>query len=157
MTRSFVRRLGLLLALAVATPAAAWACFCANAPFRDLAAKADRVVIGRALDLVRQTDDSIRGEYWVSRITVSRVVRGRASVGEVVMVGTRRAPCNLWPETVSVGREFALALFEKEKERTGLFMLSMCDQTSIIPIGRLGRARGATVEEIEQWARPAKP
>lgn len=152
-----VRTLGPALAFTIAAPAVASACFCAPTPFRNLAAKADRVVIGRVLDsVIYPTGDRSPDRYssWVARIKVSRVVRGTASVGDIVTVGGRFASdCERHPKEVVVGKEYALALPERDKTSTvSFYALTVCAEETV-PIGSVGRKPGVTIKQVEQWAK----
>jgi hypothetical protein len=156
-----LRAATLALAVALVLPTKAAACYCDVTPFRALAPAAHRVIVGQVLDSTwKRVDEpapkNMGKRYWVSRVRVSQVVRGRGAVGDIVEVGGFETSCDTGPETVRVGKEFAFALREEQKVVSQFYWLHFCRETAI-PINKGGEKDGATVQQVMQWARAGKP
>ena len=156
MNRNRLSPVSVLAALVLALPAIASACYCDRKPFRELAASADTIVIGRVLDQATKTVDlkdrkAWGRRYWVSGIKVSRVLRGKVRVDDVVPVGGSWTSCDTGPEVVRVGKEYAFALVDKQRLDMGYYWLHMCGE-SAVSIG-VGGSRSVTAEQVDQWAR----
>ncbi len=159
MTGTRQRSLGYLVSLLLVFPPPSYACYCDRKPFQALAKNADIVVIGRVVDQATKQfetkeDESFGEKYWISHVKISRVLRGKVQVGDLLPVGGGWTSCDTGPTTVRVGGEYALAL-TRHKMFGRFYWLNLCQESSI-PIKADGRKQGASKEEIEQWARPAK-
>ena len=154
-TRLIVAALTLLIGAVAGTWA--YACYCEDRPFREVAPGADFVVLGVVAESKtwRASPDEkcvLGTRGWHRSATITQTVKGKAPEGAFA-VGGGTTSCDLYPAVLETGRTYAFAFSANEKvPNRSFYWVRMCSRNFEM-VAEPGKIGGASMDQIKEWAK----